>query len=144
MMMIRDPRDVCLSCFVQTFGYNMSNQHYFSLESAVEIYANTMELYFEYRDKLPLDILEIKYEDLVSDIDHYCHKIVDFIGEEWDENILHYYEKHNRNTYNTPSFEAVTRPVYTSSIGKWKNYAKQFEPYRKQLEPYVKAFGYEE
>ena len=45
IMMIRDPRDVCLSCFFQTFAPNASNAHFYSLENTAKYYANSMDLY---------------------------------------------------------------------------------------------------
>jgi len=37
----------------------------------------------------------------------------------------------------------VTRPVFKSAIGRWRNYQTYLEPYLKELAPFIKAYGYE-
>ena len=50
--------------------------------------------------------------------------------------------RHLGSQCRSPTYEAVTRPVYTSSIATWRNYATQLEPYIEILQPYVEVFGY--
>ena len=140
IMLLRDPRDVCLSSFFQTFRYNSATKHLYTLEDTVKFYARVMDMYFHYRNILDLNILEMRYEDMVSDLEPHARKIIEFLGEEWDDAILNYYQQ--KREVATPSSEAVTKPTYTSAIGKWKNYEKQFAPYQEILKPYVEAFGY--
>ena len=40
----------------------------------------------------------------------------------------------NRQASTTASAIQVRQPVYTSSIGKWRHYARQLEPLRQRLE----------
>jgi len=42
---LRDPRDVCLSCFQQYFALNAGNVHFLTLGGAAAIYAQTMGLW---------------------------------------------------------------------------------------------------
>jgi hypothetical protein len=44
----------------------------------------------------------------------------------------------------TPSYQQVTRPLYQSSIGKWRHYEKQMEPMDRFLGQWVKSFAYPE
>ncbi len=57
--------------------------------------------------------------------------------------MLEYYKTDNRREITTPSYEAVSKPIYKSAKGKWKNYKKYLEPYKERLEPYIKEFEYE-
>ena len=44
---------------------------------------------------------------------------------------------------NGPGAEAVARPVYDSSIGRWKRYAHRMGPAIDAVAPFVASFGYE-
>ena len=43
----------------------------------------------------------------------------------------------------SPTYADVVKPIYRSSIGRWKNYQDKLEPFREKLEPFVEAFGYD-
>ena len=53
-----------------------------------------------------------------------------------------YHHHAQRKHVHSPTYEAVTKPVYSSSIGRWRNYAAQLEPHRDILRPFIDAFGY--
>ncbi len=42
----------------------------------------------------------------------------------------------------SPTYEAVSRPLYASAIGRWRNYQKHLEPCLELLQPCIEAFGY--
>ena len=143
VVLLRDPRDVCLSCYTQLFDYNLGMQSFFLLDRTVKTYTQIMELYLKARDILPANRFELYYEDLVSDLEPNARKLLDFTGQPWDNNVLHYHTKENKRYYKTPSYEAVTQPTYQDAIGKWKNYRKYLEPYLETLQPFIEAFGYD-
>jgi hypothetical protein len=43
----------------------------------------------------------------------------------------------------SPTYEAVTKPVYSGAVGRWRHYEKFFEPHLEALAPFVREFGYE-
>lgn len=141
IMLIRDPRDVILSCFKQAFVPNISTVNFTTLEHTAKTYAATMELYLHYRNVLPSGILEIRYEDLVADLEGHARKLIEVTGQPWDEKVLRYYETDRE--VGTPSYEGVTQPIYTKSIGSWKRYEKHFEPILPIITPYLEKFGYD-
>jgi tetratricopeptide (TPR) repeat protein len=143
IMMFRDPRDACLSCFMQNFNHNTAMAEMYSIEGSSKVYQQTMDLYLHYKKVLHPNILEIKYEELLDDLEGHARKLLDFIGEDWDKSVLKYYEKDKQRAVTTPSYEAVTKPIYKSSAGRWKNYEKYFADILPILEPYIKEFGYE-
>jgi len=61
----------------------------------------------------------------------------------WDARVLDYRERLKTKPVASPTYEAVAKPLYTSSIGRWRNYEKYFAPLQARLEPFVQAFGYE-
>lgn len=142
LVLLRDPRDVTLSCFMQLFTNNVAMNHFFTLESTVQFYALTMDMYRHYRNVLPLDMLEIRYEDIVANMEGNTRKILEFVGEGWDDSVLEYYKEDKNRHVSTPSYEGVMRPIYTSSVQRWKHYEKHLAPVMGVLKPYVDAFGY--
>ena len=143
LIALRDPRDCCLSCFMQHFTYNSAMKHFFTLEGTVKTYARVMDLYFLYKDIVQLDMLEFRYEDMVEDQEGTTRKLIDHIGETWDDEVLKFYEHSKKKDVYTPSYTGVSQPIYKSAKARWKHYEKYFEPYQAQLRPYLEAFGYE-
>jgi hypothetical protein len=142
VVMIRDPRDVCLSCFFQSFEHNVTTKNFYNLKSTFKYYARVMKCYRELKQTLPLNILEIKYEDMCADFESHAHKLISHVGETWDEKVLNFHSKENARFISTPSFSEVFKPVNKGAVGKWKDYEKQLASYLPIIEPYLEAFGY--
>ena len=87
--------------------------------------------------------IEFRYEDVVADLEREARKILDFIGLPWDDKVLKFYEHAREKIVRSPTYEDVTQPVYHKSVGRWKHYARHFEPILETLEPFIKEFGYE-
>ena len=140
---LRDPRDVCLSCFMQDFGLNEAMVHFISLESTVSFYASVMSLYLEVKDAITLSMMEVRYEDTVSDLQAVAGRILNHLGLEWDDRVLRFHEIARSRAISTPSFAAVTEPIHTRAVKRWENYAERFEGVQLVLGPFIEAFGYE-
>ena len=140
---LRDPRDVVVSCFMQRLPLNPVSVHYLTLEGTAKKYATTMRAWLKIRDMLRNPWIEVRYEDTVADIERQARNVLDFLGLPWDDVVLEYHRRAQRKHVHSPTYEAVTKPVYTSSINRWRNYAAQLEPCMEILRPFVEAFGYE-
>ena len=81
---------------------------------------------------VPLPILDVRYEDVVAETEGEARRMIEFLGLEWDDACLRFYE-HQRVTL-TASNEQVRRPVYTSSVGRAKVYEPHLGPLRAALE----------
>ena len=71
---------------------------------------------------LALPWLEVRYEDVVFDTEDQVRRMLEFLELPWDERCLRFYESPRR--VSTASEDQVRRPVYTTSVGRWKNYEK--------------------
>ena len=138
----RDPRDVCLSCFFQRFNSNKAMAAFFRLETTARLYAEVMDLWFHYRDVLDCDIYESRYEELTVDFETNARALISFSGESWEDSVLGFYEKDRYRDVLTPSYQDISTPVYTRSVGRWKHYARELEPVMGVLEPFVRKLGY--
>ena len=87
--------------------------------------------------------IEVRYEDTVADMERQARTVLQFLGLPWDDAVLEYQRRAQRKHVHSPTYEAVTKPVYSSSIGRWRNYAAQLAPCMPVLRPFVEAFGYE-
>ncbi|GJM19795.1 MAG: hypothetical protein DHS20C14_20080 [Phycisphaeraceae bacterium] len=140
---IRDPRDVCVSCFSQIMKPNNAMSHLVSIPSAAAFYDRVMSFWAEMRDRLGLDSIESKYEDLVADPEAGAKRLVAFLGLAWEPAVLNYRDTLAGKAISTPSYEAVSKPINTGSIGRWKNYADTLAPVMSHLDPYLDAYGYQ-
>ena len=140
---LRDPRDVVISCFVQQLPLNPVSIHYLTLEDTAKKYAATMRNWLKIRGLLKNPWIEVRYEDTVADLESQARKALDFLSLPWDDVVLQYHRRAQQKHVHSPTYEAVTKPVYTTSIGRWRNYERQLEPYLEILQPFVKEFGYD-
>lgn len=140
---LRDPRDVVISCFSQQLPLNPVSVHYLSLEDTTKKYAKMMQAWLKLRGIIKNSWIEIRYEDMVSDLEGQARRTLEFLELPWDDCVLEYHRHAQKKHVHSPTYEAVTKPVYSSSVGRWRNYAKQLEPCQEILRPYVDAFGYD-
>ncbi|MCK5194358.1 MAG: sulfotransferase [Desulfobulbaceae bacterium] len=143
ILAIRHPLDVCLSCFMQDFEINSANVNFFTLSDAVHFYEKVMELWCLFVERLPLNFITVRYEDIVTDLEGEARRLLDFVGVEWDSKVLEFYEHaKTKGQIKTASYHQVTQPIYRHAAYRWKHYEKFCEPFEKQLAPYIDCFGY--
>jgi tetratricopeptide (TPR) repeat protein len=143
LIALRDPRDVVLSCFMQNIPLNQVGAAYLSLESTTGEYTALMSAWQTIAPRLRNPHLEIRYEDMVDDLESVARKTLDFLGVSWDARVLGFDEHARQKMVRSPTYADVTQPVYKRAVGRWRNYQKYLEPHLAVLEPFVKAFGYE-
>jgi tetratricopeptide (TPR) repeat protein len=117
----RDPLDTCLSCFMTDFtaGHEFSS----TLNSLGHFYRQYDRMMSHWKTALPMQILELQYEQLVNDIEPQTRHLLSFLELPWDDKCLRFHE--NRRFVGTASNSQVRRPLYQSSVGRWKNYERQ-------------------
>jgi tetratricopeptide (TPR) repeat protein len=143
LIALRDPRDVVLSCFMQNLRLNQVGAAFLSLESTVEEYTALMGIWQTVAARMRNPYLEVRYEDMVEDLESVARKTLDFLGVTWDARVLGFDEHARKKIVRSPTYADVTQPVYKRAVGRWRNYQKYLEPHLARLEPFVKAFGYE-
>ncbi len=125
------------------FSLSEFSASYLTWGSTCALYAHEMNVWMRMRSLLPKNWIEIKYEDTVADIEQTARDVISFLGLSWDDRVMKYREHSSRKLVNSPTHAEVRKPVYQSSVGRWKNYEPQLGPYLSRLEHYVKAFGYD-
>jgi tetratricopeptide (TPR) repeat protein len=140
---LRDPRDVCLSCFMQPLPMNSVSASYLSIPGTFKKYAAVMDTWLHIRPMLRNPWIETCYEDNVADLEQEAARVLEFLGLPWDPKVLKFYEHARQKHVRSPTYEAVTQPVHNRAVGRWRNYEKYIEPHLGTLAPYVETFGYD-
>jgi tetratricopeptide (TPR) repeat protein len=116
----RNPVDTALSIYMSDLG---EPQPEFSYEKShiVAVYRDYERRMRHWETILPKEnLLNIRYEDLVADQENWTRKLIEFCGLPWNQNCLEFYA--GDRLVNTPSMLQVRRPIYKTSVEKWRNY----------------------
>jgi tetratricopeptide (TPR) repeat protein len=121
----RDPIDTCLSCYFQNFVPSLG--HTMDLSNLADYYRQHQRLIAHWRAVLPPgSILDVPYEELVVDQEGWSRKILEFLGLEWDEQVLDFHN--TESVVLTASFWQVRQKIYKNSVRRWHNYEKFIGP----------------
>jgi hypothetical protein len=118
----RDPRDIALSIFSESF-------------SPLSSYATDLDdirFFIEEHERLmrhwqsvsPLPILEVRYEDVVTNTEAQARQLIDFAGLPWNPACLEFHR--SSRSVQTLSRWQVRQPVHSRSVGRWRNYPQWF------------------
>lgn len=138
----RDPRDVCLSCFMQVMTPTALTMHLFDWQKTIDLYCKTMDWWLYIKSQMSLDYIEFKYEDLVSDLETTSQKVFNFLDLQYVSEAKNFHKHAANNFIASPSFNQVAQPLYFSSLARWKQYESEFSPIISKLQPYIDKFGY--
>jgi tetratricopeptide (TPR) repeat protein len=142
LVALRDPRDVCLSCFMQPLPLGQGSAMFLTLEGAVQEYASVMGLWRAAAPCLEDGFLEVRYEDMVADLETVARRALEFLGAAWDERVLRFDEHARAKLVRSPTYAAVAKPISKGAVERWRNYQKHLEPWLETLAPFAKVFGY--
>jgi hypothetical protein len=119
----RDVRDVALSCWLTEFGLLRWGSDMSHIATRIEEYRR---LIAHWRRVLPIPILEVDYDAMVNNLEVEARTLMAFCGLEWHPRALTFYE--TRRPVRTPSTAGVRQPVYSTSVGRWRNYERSLAP----------------
>ncbi|PRC94063.1 tetratricopeptide repeat-containing sulfotransferase family protein [Solimicrobium silvestre] len=123
---MRDPMDSCFSCYSRIFSKNNLAFSY-DLNSLGHYYNRYITLMEHWHTVLPAGtILDCRYEDLVENTEAQAKRILHYIGLPWDERCLDFHK--NKRRVKTASQAQVQKPIYKSSVARWKHYKKYLGP----------------
>jgi hypothetical protein len=94
-------------------------------------YAQYDRLMAHWKSVLELPILDVQYEDVVADPQGQARRMVEFIGLPWDDRCLRFHE--TKRPVATASGQQVKVPIYTRSVGRWRNYQRHLGPLKAAL-----------
>jgi tetratricopeptide (TPR) repeat protein len=127
---VRDARDTCFSSYTQLFASGLN--YAYELGELGRYYRMAEALMTHWHSVLPAEsLLQIRYEHLIADFETEARRLIAFCGLDWNEACLKFYE--TRRAVRTKSEFQVRRPLYKSSIGRWRRYEHWLGPLLKAL-----------
>jgi tetratricopeptide (TPR) repeat protein len=130
----RDPRDTCLSCFTRLFGAGAPWS--FDLGELGRYHRAFDRLMEHWLEVLPAEtLLEVRYEELVADPEPGIARILGHVGLEAPGEPLDFFRTERR--IRTASALQARQPLHASSVGRWRRYEPFLGPLLKALEEEV-------
>ncbi len=133
----RHPAAVCLSCFKKLFA----GSHHFTYDLAEmgDFYLMYQKLMDHWKAVLPPDrMLEVRYEDVVEDVEGEARRIIDYCGLGWNDAVLNFHE--TRREVRTASMYQVRQPIYRGSVAGWRRHEQNLEPLLDILAPLIERY----
>jgi tetratricopeptide (TPR) repeat protein len=122
---MRDPMDSCFSCFSRLFKDTM--EFAYDQGTLGRYYQRYIMLMRHWHRVLPEgSILDLSYEALVADTENEARRVLKFVGLPWDDKCLEFYK--NDRLVKTASVAQVRRPIYKTSVARWKYFARHLQP----------------
>jgi tetratricopeptide (TPR) repeat protein len=126
----RDPLDTCLSIYFQ--GFTAAHAYATDLSNLAHYYREYRRLMAHWRATLPPHLLlEVRYESLVDDPEHWGRRMLAHLGLPWDPRCLEFHLT-DRPVLTASSWQ-VRQPIGKGSIGRWRHYERHLEPLRQAL-----------
>lgn len=113
----RDLRDIAVSCWMTDFRSIPWANDPSHIARRFQQYRRLAE---HWRGVLPVQVLEVDYEETVTDLEAVARRLVAACGLAWEPSCLRFHE--NRRPVRTASVVQVRQPVYRSSLARWKHY----------------------
>lgn len=142
---VRDPRDVCLSCFLQAFSPNTAMRQFWSLGTTVTYYDRVMGLLRRWSGSAlaPERFCLVRYEDLVRRPGPVLASVCGVLGLGYRPEMADPRPASVGVRLGTPSYDQVACPIHGDAVGRWRRYEKHLLPYLPSLEPWVRYWGYD-
>lgn len=135
---IRDPIDTCVSCFSKLFAAGQF--HTYDLAELGRYHRHYQALMRHWRSILPPGrILDVRYEDVVADLEGQARRIIAHCGLPWDDRCLAFHQ--TDRPVRTASATQVRQPIYRTAIDRWRRYEKFLSPLLAELAPAGAATG---
>jgi hypothetical protein len=122
----------------------MTQQMYelLTLESATTYYDAVMALCELYRERLSLELMDLRYESLVEDFDGVGRNLCQLLGAPYRSEMRDFSTIARSRDIDTPSAAQLVKGLYYRGIGQWRAYREEMTPVLPQLAPWVERFGY--
>lgn len=121
----------CFSGFKQLFAEGQ--EFSYSLADIGRYYRDYVDLMDFWQAQYPGDILLVRYEDVVDDVENQVRRLLDYCGLPFEDACLNFYK--NQRAVRTASSEQVRKPIYRSGLDQWQNYSEFLTPLKDALGP---------
>ena len=118
----RNAKDICTSLYKNSFASSDLDWTYSETDIAknYNLYKKIIKFW---KSKMPNDIYELNYEELVNNKEEQITKLLDFCGLKFDQQCLNHHRS-KKTAIKTVSVTQARKPIYSSSINKNQFYEK--------------------
>jgi tetratricopeptide (TPR) repeat protein len=131
----RHPMDSCLGAYKQLFA--KGQDFTYDMFELSEFYRTYVDIMDHWHTVLPGEVLDVHYEDTVTDLESQVRKLLDFCGLPFEEQCLQFHE--TKRAVKTASSEQVRQPIYKSALGLWKKYGDDLDTWQESLADVIDA-----
>lgn len=125
--------DTCIANFRQLFG--QGKEFSYDPMEIGEMYLQYARMMQHWDDVLPGKVLRVRYEDVVRDTEQQIRRMLKHCGLRWEDGCLEF--STTERTITTASSEQVRLPIFSSSIGFWRNYEAHLSELTEVLQPLI-------
>jgi tetratricopeptide (TPR) repeat protein len=136
----RDPMDTCFS--ILQYPFDERSPHTCDVQLLAYVYARYVGLMQRWRELFGDEFLTVQYEQLVASPAAQGARLFEYCGLQWDDSYMAFHEA--GGAVRTFSAMQVRRPIYTSSVGSWREFAAALSPLQSALERELQSVGVEE
>ena len=126
----RHPMDACYAIYKTPF--DQAYPYSYDLQDLGRYYIAYRQLMDHWHAMLPGRVLDVAYEDLVSNTEGTIRQVLEYCDLEWQPACLDFHQ--SLAPTNTASAAQVREPVYTSSVAKWRHVEEGLAPLRTMFE----------
>ena len=127
----RSPMGCCFSGFKQLFAEGQ--EFSYSLTDIGRYYRDYVDLMDHWQAVYPGRILQVNYEDVVSDLEAQVHRLLDYLELPFDSACVEFHR--TQRSVRTASSEQVRQPIYRSGVEQWRHYEPWLGELREALGP---------
>jgi tetratricopeptide (TPR) repeat protein len=116
----RDLRDVAVSCWMTHLRWVEWTHDQRHIAAHFREYVRLMA---HWQRILPVPLHEVDYEEMVRDLEGTARKLVAACGLDWHPACLEFHR--TRRPVRTASATQVHKPLYSTSVGRWRRYEQE-------------------
>jgi tetratricopeptide (TPR) repeat protein len=127
----RNPVDTCLSAYTKLFKDDMP--HSYNFGELGRYYRKYEELMAHWEEVLPAGVMmTVDYEQVTEDLEGNARALVDHVGLKWDKACLAFHK--STRAVKTASVAQVRKPVYKTSVERFRRYGDGLAPLLEALD----------
>jgi Flp pilus assembly protein TadD len=126
---VRDPMDTGYAVYKTLF--NHAYPFSYDLREIADYFACYQRTMRHWQEVMPGAILDVRYEDLVSDPEGQARRLLEWCGLDWQPGVLE--DGGDARPSTTASAAQVREPIHSRSIDKWREHEADLAPLRARL-----------
>ncbi len=127
----RHPLDSCFGSYKQLFA--QGQPFTYDLVELGEYYLQYQRLMDHWHDVLPGKVLDVQYEEVVTDLEGQVRRILEYCELGWEDACLRFHE--TSRAVKSASSEQVRQPIYASAVNTWRHYERHLGALIEVLKP---------